>query len=161
MQGGRENTRSRLRVLSEKTVMTAKKYLQQYKLLDCRISAKCEQLERLRELSTKVSPSSGNGAPGGVSDRVGAIVAKICDVEEEINKMIDELIDLKSEIERTIAAVPDETYRTLLELRYINGKTFEQIADEMYYTYKWVCVLHGRALVAVKEYIEIHNQSVV
>ena len=141
--------------------MTAKEYLSQYQKLNVRINAKLEQLERLRELSTKVSPSSSSCAPGGVSDRVGAIVAKICDEENKINEMIDRLINLKSEIERTIAAVPDETYRTLLELRYINGKTFEQIADEMYYTYKWVCVLHGRALVAVKEYIEIHNQSVV
>lgn len=126
--------------------MTAKEYLSQYQKLNVRINAKLEQLERLRELSTKVSPSSGSGAPGGVSDRVGAIVAKICDEEKKINEMIDRLINLKSEIEHTIAAVPDETYRTLLELRYINGKTFEQIAVEMYYTYQWVCVLHGRAL---------------
>lgn len=126
--------------------MTAKEYLQQYKLLDNRINAKCEQLARLRELSTKVSSAQGGGAPGGVSDRVGSIVAKICDAEREINAMIDRLIDLKAEIEHTIAAVPDETLRHLLELRYINGKTFEQIAVDMFYTYQWVCVLHGRAL---------------
>ena len=126
--------------------MTAKEYLQQYKFLDSRINAKCEQLERLRELSTKVSVEQGSGAHSGVSDRVGNIVAKICDMEAEINEMIDKLLDLRVEIERAIAAVPDETLRQLLELRYINCKTFEQIAVEMYYTYQWVCVLHGRAL---------------
>ena len=141
--------------------MTAKEYLQQYKLLDSRINAKCEQLERLRELSTKVSAEQGGGAHSGVSDRVGNIVAKICDAEAEINEMIDKLLDLRVEIERAIAAVPDETLRQLLELRYINCKTFEQIAVEMYYTYKWICALHGRALAAVQEYIEIHTQPVV
>lgn len=130
--------------------MTVKEYLQQYKLLDSRINAKCEQLERLRELSTKVSAEQGNGARSGVSDRVGSIVAKICDAEAEINEMIDELLDLRVEIEHTIAAVPDETLRQLLELRYINCKTFEQIAVEINYSYMHVCRLHGKALAQIK-----------
>ena len=130
--------------------MTAKEYLQQYKLLDSRINAKCEQLERLRELSTKVSAEQGGGAHSGVSDRVGNIVAKICDAEAEINEMIDKLLDLRVKIERAIAAVPDETLRQLLELRYINCKTFEQIAVEINYSYMHVCRLHGKALAQIK-----------
>lgn len=130
--------------------MTAKEYLQQYKFLDSRIKAKCEQLERLRELSTKVSAEQGSGAHSGVSDRVGNIVAKICDAEAEINEMIDILLDLRVEIERAIAAVPDETLRQLLELRYINCKTFEQIAVEINYSYMHVCRLHGKALAQIK-----------
>lgn len=130
--------------------MTAKEYLQQYKLLGSRINAKCEQLERLRELSTKVSAEQGSGAHSGVSDRVGSIVAKICDTEAEINEMIDKLLGLRAEIEHTIAAVPDETLRQLLELRYINCKTFEQIAVEINYSYMHVCRLHGKALAQIK-----------
>lgn len=64
--------------------MSAKEYLSQYRNLNTRVNAKCEQLARLRELSTKVSVGQGGGAPGCVSDRVGNIVAKICDAEREI-----------------------------------------------------------------------------
>ena len=141
--------------------MSAKEYLSQYRNLNTRVNAKCEQLARLRELSTKVSAGQGGGAPGYVSDRVGNIVAKICDAEREINAMIDRLIDLKAEIEHTIAAVPDETLRHLLELRYINGKTFEQIAVDMHYSWRHIIRIHGDALSAVRNVIECHIGSVL
>lgn len=130
--------------------MTAKEYLSQYKYLNTRINTKNEQIAQLRELATKVSPSQGNGGAGGVSDRVGSIVAKICDEEQKINEMVDKIVELKREIENTIMGVPDELLRQLLELRYINCKTWEQIAVEMDYSYKQICRLHGKSLFFVK-----------
>lgn len=126
--------------------MTAKEYLLQYKNLDTCISAKSEQLERFKELATKVSPSQGNGGSGDVSDRVGATVAKICDAEAEINDMINQLVDLKREIENAIAKVPDATHRQILELRYLNQKKWENIAVELHTDLRWIYRLHGRAL---------------
>ena len=69
--------------------MTPKEYLSQYRLIDVRVKAKLEQVERLREIATKVSPSQSDGGhSGGTSDRVGIIVAKICDAEAEMNAEI-------------------------------------------------------------------------
>ena len=48
-------------------------------------------------------------------------------------------------------------YRTLLIARYINCKTWEQIADEMGYDLRWIYRLHGKALKA----IESHYKSVI
>jgi len=54
-----------------------------------------------------------------------------------------------------------------LTYRYINGKTWEEIAVEMHYTYKWVHVLHGQALAEFEnvlrmrqEYIVVHTHHV-
>ena len=44
----------------------------------------------------------------------------------------------------------DKRLRTLLELRYINCMTFEQIAVAMSYSYKQVCRLHGKALLEIR-----------
>lgn len=126
--------------------MTVKEYLEQYRLLDNDIKIKQEQLVRIRELAEYVSPSFGGVKSEGISDKVGRAAAKLADTQNELNQGIIKLIDLKREIEGVIAKVGDPVLEQLLVLRYINGMTWEQIADEMFYTYKWVCVLHKRAL---------------
>lgn len=137
--------------------MTTKEYLQQYRTLDMEINSKLDQLAELREKAEKVSSSGGGSSGGQISDKVGRTAAKIVDLDNEINRDIDRLVNLKREIEAAVGKIPNETYRILLIMRYINGKTFEQIAVDMYYSYKWICILHGRALKAVKEYIEVHT----
>lgn len=68
-----------------------------------------------------------------------------------INEKIDELVATKQEILKAIWGVQDTTYRTLLTERYINFKTWEQIAVSLNYCYRHVVKeLHPKALSAVK-----------
>ena len=129
--------------------MTAKEYLSQYRWLNESINSKLEQAQRIRELASAVSSSCGGGS-GGTSDKVGNAVAKLVDLENDINADIDKLVDLRREIEAAIASVEDEKLQTLLRLRYISCLTWEQIAVKMSYSYKQVCRLHGKALARVK-----------
>lgn len=62
----------------------------------------------------------------GNGDRVADAVEKIMGIEEEINADVDRLISIRVEVEKAIKSVPDETLRTLLELRYIDGMTWEK-----------------------------------
>ena len=127
--------------------MTAKEFLSQYRLSDLRIKAKLEQLEELRTQATHITPSYSEVAcTPSASDKIGGLAAKITDLENEINADIDNLLNIRKEIVKAINTVEDSTLRTLLELRYINCKKWEQIAVEMDYTYQWICELHGRAL---------------
>ena len=136
--------------------MKAKEYLSQYKLLNSKINDRLEQLENLQSMALRITPVQGDGsAHSGSSDKIGSIVAKIVDLERAINSDIDRLIKLKMNIESVIKSVNDDVLETLLIKRYINCKTFEQIAVEMHYTYQWVCVLHGKALRKIKYLIVI------
>ena len=130
--------------------MTAKEYLSQYRWLNAKIDSEIEQARRMRELATAISPSSGFGSPGDISDKVGKTVAKLVDAEEEINRDIERIVELKKDIEKVISKVNDETCRRLLILRYLDCKTFEKIAVEMHYSYRQICRLHGTALAKVK-----------
>lgn len=125
--------------------MTAKEYLSQYKHLDAEIKLKEEQKKRLEELAESIS-SVIDPRGTGISDKVGWTVAKLVDAENEIREMIDSLIALKSNIEKAIEAVEDIKLRQILTLRYINGHTFEQIAEEMDYSCMQIFRLHERAL---------------
>jgi Mg2+ and Co2+ transporter CorA len=142
--------------------MDAKQYLKRITRLDSLIKAKLEQIEELRSLAEKATVEAKlvkiYNKNSYQSDRVGDIVAKIVDLNNEINEYIDQLIDLKAEAVRLIDSLENPDYRLLLNLRYINGYTFERIAVEMNYCYRWITELHGRALEAfngvLQEFIE-------
>ena len=50
-----------------------------------------------------------------------------------------------------IAGVKNTDYRQLLELRYIDGYAWPEVADKMHYTERHIYNLHNRALKAILE----------
>ena len=78
--------------------------------------------------------------------RMEDVICKIVMLENEINAEIDHLVDLKREIREVISAVKNLECQTLLELRYLCFKTWEQIAVQMNYSTKYVFDLHRTAL---------------
>lgn len=122
-------------------------WLNRYRKLDKEMGRKCEELSHWRSRATKITPAL-TGMPGGgaAGDRIQDAVEKIVALEGEINVEIDRLLQVRGEIEKAIKTVPDDTLRTLLELRYIDGLTWEKIAVKLDKSYQWICELHGRAL---------------
>ena len=128
--------------------MTAKEYLGQAYRLDQRINSKLDQVLSLRDLTTKATATMSD-MPGGGSRNVYKmqdIIAKIIDLENEINADIDQLVDLKREMVATIKSVTDPECQTLLELRFLCFKTWEQIAVEMSYSIQHIYRLRDKAL---------------
>lgn len=129
--------------------MTAKQYLRQVKRLDNIINAKLEQIEKLRAMSINISRVMSPDKVHSQENRskTEKIIVKIIDLEREVTNDIDRLVDLKREIMQKIDAMEDDNYKVLLTLRYLNFKTWEEIAVEMDYTFQWVHQLHKRALI--------------
>jgi len=133
--------------------MTAKDYLGQAYRLDQRINSKLEQVLSLRDLTTKATATMSD-MPGGGSRNVYKmqdIIGKIIDLENEINADIDQLVDLKREMVAVIKSVKNPEYQTLLELRYLCFKPWEQIAVEMGYSIHHLYRLHNSALAICDE----------
>ena len=128
--------------------MTAKEYLGQAYRLDQLINSKLEQVMSLRDLATKATSTLSDVAPSGTRNvhRMEDIIVKIVDLENEINRDIDNLVDLKREMVSVIKAVTDPEYQTILELRYLCFKSWEQIAVELRYSIHHLYKLHNAAL---------------
>lgn len=132
--------------------MTAKEYLGQAYRLDQRINSKLEQVGSLSDLATKVTttlsymPKNPNYATSNMADSI----VKIVDLQAEINHDIDCLVDLKREIVKVIKTVDNIEYQTLLELRYLCFKTWEQIAVDMGYNVRHVYRVHDLAVSTIK-----------
>lgn len=126
--------------------MTAKEYLQQAYKMDRRIRIIEAKVEKLRA-SLEYSPPSFIGAGSGSSaDRMPDMISLIVEYEQQAEKLREEYIARYREIDRAIAAVPDDLLRELLERRYLLNQRWEQIAAEMHYSERRIYQLHGNAL---------------
>lgn len=132
--------------------MTIKEYLSQAYRIDQRINSKLEQVQSLRELAVKATSTLSDTYSSGNSNKqkMEGVIVKIIDLENEIDEEIDKLIDLKQEIVSLIKQVKNPEYKTLLELRYLCFRTWEQIAVEMRYDLSWIHRLHKKALIEIK-----------
>lgn len=128
--------------------MTPKEYLSKYSALNARIDAKLAQAERLRHLAQSTGGHSDSNGIHSTQpyDKVGEITAKIVDLEVEINKEIDELVDLEREIRDIISRVSDANQRAVLEMKYISGWTLKRIANELNYSLVHTKRIHNLAL---------------
>lgn len=126
-------------------------YLKRYRTIDALINRKIEECQKWRDVALKITPTLSDmpKAHNG-TNQTEIAVEHIIEIEREINESIDELVKIRKNIEKALAAIKDDTYRRLLEYRYIDGMTWEQIAIEMHYSYQWICKLHGRALLKLK-----------
>ena len=128
--------------------MTAKEYLSQARFLDDRINSKIQQISSLNELATKFTATISDmpHSPNSGGSTMADAVCKIVDLQEEINKDIDRLVDLKREIMGVIKAVPNVEYQTILEKRYLCFISWEQIAVDMNYSMQHIHRMHSSAL---------------
>ena len=127
--------------------MTAKQFLKQARYLDERINTKITQVSSLHDLATKATATLSDmpGSPTRNTHRMEDII-KILMLENEINSDIDHLVDLKESILAVIKAVDDEECRLLLEKRYLNFESWEDIAAEMCTGIDNIYRLHNKAL---------------
>lgn len=134
----------------------AKAYLRKIELMDAHINNKLNDLFALRTMVTKItstiSPVVASGS--GNQDKLGDSVAKIVDLQNEINRAIDKYVDTKREVSAVLDKLQDPDHVKVLHKRYIEYKPWEQIACEMNFTYRNVCYIHGKALQAVEALLE-------
>ena len=126
----------------------AKEYLGQAYRIDQRINSKIEQVSALNNMATKAT-STISDMPGSATrniHRMEDVIVKIIDLQNEINADIDELVDFKAEVMSVIKSIDNLEYQTLLELRYLCFKPWEQIAIELGYSINNVFKMHRKAI---------------
>ena len=126
----------------------AKDFLSEAARLDTRVRCKLEQLEALRSLAQRVTGSMAvhAGAVTSGHGRTEDSVVRIVMLQRELEEDIDTLLGLKRRIGALVAALPSPEHRTLLELRYLCFRPWEEIAEEMHYSLHHLYKLHNAAL---------------
>jgi DNA-directed RNA polymerase specialized sigma subunit len=129
--------------------MTAKEYLSRLRTLEIRMTSSANEIENLTNIATSITSainSDGIHTTGTTSDKLGNCVARIVDIQREINADVDEYSRLRKETIDLIDELPTVKHRELLRMRYVGNMTFEQIAIAMDMSWRHTVRLHGYAL---------------
>lgn len=119
-------------------------YIKAKKRFDRISDTMLEVMSYATKITTLLSdmPKGGNDSGNKIERAIERLDSLSNDLEEQAVRMRESM----KQVQSAIQTVPDETLRLLLELRYINGYTWEQIAVKMNYSYVHICRLHGAAL---------------
>lgn len=139
--------------------MDAKEYLKSIKRMDVMINGMVRERDQLRGMRYKITqvlnPVKVSG--GGTNEGFTGASDRLLDLEEEINREVDRFADLKQEAADMLKRLEDPKHYEVLHRHYILFESLEKIAGDMDYTYRWICILHGRALQCYQKILDKHE----
>lgn len=133
----------------------AQQYLMSIKDYDDLIEDKIRERDMLYAYITRTTaPFKQDVVSGGGCENYSK--EKWIDLKNELDQDIDHFYDLKKEANALLNKLLDVNmrYYDVLHRRYILFDTLEDIAADKYYSYRWVCELHGRALQAFDKILQ-------
>ena len=132
--------------------MTAKQWLNRGRRIDQEIDKLLESKRQIEERLTSITQNyDGDGAQATKDPHK---MDRLVEITSLILERTDELARTKAEIIKAINRLPDSRQRMVLLSYYIDGKTWEQTAVELNYSWRQVMRLHGRALQEIEPQIE-------
>lgn len=129
------------------TIEEKKERLNRYLDLWADIEIKQQEIETLRSRAEKITNAISPLPGGGNKKDFTLTVDRIIEIQEKIDKKVQQANEEREYIGRIIDAVKSPLHRRVLQRKYINGDTFEQIAVYENKNYKYITyVIHPQAL---------------
>ena len=127
--------------------MITREQLKNIPILNKQINSKIKQKEELWEMAMCVQSSNFT------MERVQSsrhpdpmvLVDRLVDMEASINADIDDLVDLRTEAATLFKSLPERDC-LLMELRYLEGLTWEKVAERMGKEVRQTFNIHARAI---------------
>lgn len=137
--------------------MTAQQYLYQYRsaLIDLQRSERLiKRITALLEVQG-VDTSAEKVQTSKLDDRTARLIAELVDAKREFRDLQEESVRRMRTVAGVIRAIEDPQQKRLLELRYIDGVTWYEIAEKMYVSYRHVFNIHRHALDEVEKIVTL------
>ena len=136
--------------------MKAKEYMQQAYFLDKRINSLVRQVNNLWDQATNISQvlSDMPHNPNRDGSKMENKIVDICDLTDEIKKQTEKLKKLRKEMMAVVSKVPDPEYQLILQEKYFEMLTWEDIASDLNRSVRSAQLLHGKALEEVQAILD-------
>ena len=140
--------------------MNAKDFLLQIKKLDKIIENKLAEAQRWRGIAnnTTANMSGERVQSSGSHDTIGKAICTYMDLDREITRRIDELIDKKKEVLDVIEQLNATEYDVLHKI-YFQDFTLQEVASLYDRRYEWATTTQGRALKNVQNILDARERS--
>lgn len=129
-------------------MLTGREFLRQVRTLDLQVRALEDELLMVQQ---SIDGLSGvrydkdrvqGGEPPDLADKL----TRVMELRRDINADWDKLIDQRAKARAYVDYLHDYRYSYLLKERYICGKTWRYIAEQMHLDRRWVFRMHNAAL---------------
>ncbi len=129
-----------------------KDYLKSYKKTRNRLNSLELQRKQIKIDMLHVRASQGDGMPRakGETTDLSRYIEQMANIEEQIDDKRSELMDKQAEITAAINSLDDDDECTVMTEKYLNGKTWEQVAYDNGFAWMTMHRIHGRALKKIK-----------
>lgn len=136
--------------------MKAYEILQSIRRTKSKINYKLSEISELKALAEQITQilKSDIVQGGKDNDKIGKIVSKIADLENELDKDIEQLVIAEKEATRIIELAPSMLEKEILYRRYIQGQQWIDIAEELGYSYQWIWQTHKKVLQHIDKLLE-------
>lgn len=135
--------------------MKAKEYLRQIKKLDRMIENKLIEREQWLAIATSTTSQMKGDVvqASGSQQKMSDAVVRYIDLEEEIDRMIDQLIDKKCDVISVIEMLNATEY-DLIHKVYVQFIPLDVVAERYNKSYRWAITIHGRALKNIQKILD-------
>lgn len=125
-----------------------KEYLMQYTHLVSQQKRLESRIEKIRAEYTNPKIKQSDGMPHGSSKP-----SDLSDYVVRAEEVLEQLEDIRlakwnaiKDIEMRIEGVEDPLERSVLELRYLDGFSLQEVSTALHYSFDWIRHIHGDAL---------------
>ena len=135
----------------------AKTFLRRYLGLCRRVDALTRAIDIAMERATSISVKLKEIRVMSSPAEHDPMAADVCTAVDACKMLFDEKAQAEKALQEiliAIRAVPDERQRAVLTMRYVEGREFSQIAEEMHFSEPAIYVAHGRALVIINKWLK-------
>lgn len=127
-----------------------KEELREYRKLDGELDVKLSELERWQSRAEKMTPSYSNDgtSSGGINTEsiIPLAVEKMEEIQDSLKVEILILATKRIKVKYAISQIKQSEYRQVLELYYIQHKSWQEVADFMGYEIRQITRFHGWGL---------------
>ncbi len=135
------------RGVGDMTIEEKKNCLNRYLELWADIEIKQQEIEKLRSRAEKITSVISNMPGVGNKQDFSVTVDRIIEIENKLKSEIQQLEQERKYIGAIIEAVKSPLHRRVLQRKYINGDTFEEIAVKENKTFKHIAyIIHPQAI---------------
>ena len=128
--------------------MTAKEFYKRPFDLNKKVVTKAERVAALRATTQRITASM-DGEPVSHTRNMTAMqdaVIRLMEVEDELNQLTNEYLAAISEVSAEIQNLPGERDKLIMEMRYLAFTGWDEIAESMGLSRRYVLKIHGFAL---------------
>lgn len=135
----------------------AKRFLRRYRALLAQQASLQRSIEaayeRAYSCTARLKPIAVQGG-NGAYDRMAEDIAIAADETAQLAETAQEVRKALHDVLEAISAVPDETQKAVLMLRYVEGLSWIAIQEKLNYERTQTLIIHGKALLFINKWME-------